>query len=156
MTDKEKNITQKKLIAALKKHDFNVTLACKEIGISRRTYYNWISEEDSDFDELVDEADDECIDMVISSLYKRANGYEIEQKITKNGPKGEEVTIRIIHFPPETAAMKLYLEARAKHRGYGDQKEAATNSKKTAQFVENDESSPPANTEEEEVKGKDS
>jgi hypothetical protein len=47
----------------------NITKSCDAIGISRRTYYNWM--EDENFKNEVDSIDEFTLDFVENSLFKQ-------------------------------------------------------------------------------------
>jgi hypothetical protein len=49
---------------------WNVASACRRIGISRKTYYDWISS-DSNFKEMVDEVEDMKLDFVEDQAIKK-------------------------------------------------------------------------------------
>ena len=67
-------------------------MACKAIGIGRRTYYNWI-EEDKTFKEDIDNINESLIDFT-------------ESKLLQNIKAGKE------------ASIFFYLKCKAKNRGY--------------------------------------
>lgn len=54
------NINQKKFISAYLSFSSNISKACKEVGISRRAYYDWM--EDPKFAEAFKEAEEEFLD----------------------------------------------------------------------------------------------
>jgi hypothetical protein len=83
---------KKLMIEALKHQLGNVTLACKEVGITRDTHYRWIKE-DAEYKEETTNLDDFVIDYVENELYK---------KISKG----------------DTACILFWLKCKAKHRGY--------------------------------------
>ena len=83
---------KKLMIEALKHQLGNVTLACKEVGITRDTHYRWIKE-DIEYKEETVNLDDFVIDYVENALFKKIN-------------KGD------------TACILFYLKCKAKHRGY--------------------------------------
>ena len=86
------NILKKQIIEALEKSLGIVTNACKEVGISRWTFYEWCKN-DSEFKKQVEDINEITIDFVESALYK-------------NIANGKEVSIL------------FFLKTRAKHRGY--------------------------------------
>ena len=66
-----KSDTHKKaLLEALNKSMGNVTLACKNVGIARSTYYDWI-EADSEFNKQVKEISEVQLDFVESKLFNQ-------------------------------------------------------------------------------------
>ena len=75
----------------------NISIACKAIGIGRRTYYNWI-EEDKTFKEDIDNINESLIDFT-------------ENKLLQNIKAGKE------------ASIFFFLKCKAKHRGYIERNE---------------------------------
>lgn len=59
-----------KMLIALEKHLGLVTPACKEVDITRQTFYRWLSE-DPDFKLKVDEINDIQGDFVENQLFKK-------------------------------------------------------------------------------------
>ena len=84
--------TKKQLVAALEKSLGIVTTACKEVGISRWTFYNYYKE-DEDFKKQVDEISEMSLDFTESKLLKL---------IKDENP----------------AAILFYLKCKGKKRGY--------------------------------------
>lgn len=70
----------------------NITIACKSVGISRRTYYNWMSR-DEKFKNECEDICESAIDFVESKLLKRIND-------------------------DDTTAIIFYLKTKGKSRGY--------------------------------------
>ena len=58
------------LIEALKQSLGIVTTACKNVGISRETYYKWMREDD-EFRQQVDDIGDIALDFAESQLHKQ-------------------------------------------------------------------------------------
>jgi hypothetical protein len=58
-----------KLLQALEKHLGIITPACKEVGVSRETYYQWYRN-DEEFKKNVDAINDIQMDFVESQLFK--------------------------------------------------------------------------------------
>ncbi len=85
------------MIEALTKSLGIVTLACKEVGISRTLHYNWYNE-DKDYHKAVDDVADIAIDFAESMLHK-----QIENK--------------------DTTATIFYLKTKGKKRGYIERQE---------------------------------
>lgn len=75
----------------------NISKACKAVGISRRTYYNWV-EKDKEFKDEVENIGEFIIDEVENHLFKQI----------KEG---------------NTAATIFYLKTKGKHRGYIEKQE---------------------------------
>lgn len=58
-------------IQAYRNSLFNITRACEFIGISRKTYYRWLENDDTDFAKKLDECREEKIDFLESALLKK-------------------------------------------------------------------------------------
>jgi len=86
-------LTHKKdMIAALEKTLGIVTTACKIVGISRATHYEWVKT-DAEYKKAVEDIDNICLDFVESQLHTRI----------KEG---------------DTTSMIFYLKTKGKKRGY--------------------------------------
>jgi len=101
---------KKKLLEALEKTLGIVTPACKEVGISRETFYRYYNE-DVEFKEKVDELENLTLDYVESQLFKqikdgsersilfymkykgRKRGYNDSLDITSGGDKITEIKL---------------------------------------------------------------
>lgn len=93
-----KSDTHKKaLLEALNKSMGNVTLACKNVGIARSTYYDWI-EADSEFNKQVKEISEVQLDFVESKLFNQID----KENIT---------------------AIIFYMKCQGKQRGYVERQE---------------------------------
>lgn len=64
------NKYKKKLLISLEKHFGIVTPACKEVGVSRDTFYRYYNE-DEDFKKAVDEINDIQGDFVETQLFSK-------------------------------------------------------------------------------------
>lgn len=84
--------TKKALIEAMQKSLGVVTQACKTVGVTRTTFYEYYNN-DPEFKKACDDVNDIAIDFVESKLFKQI----------ENG---------------DTTAMLFYLKTKAKHRGY--------------------------------------
>ena len=89
---------KEKFIKQLSENLGNVTEACKELNIGRRTYYNW-RELDEEFKERCDNVPEELLDMAENSLLS-----EIQNKNSKG-----HITATI-----------FYLKTKGKKRGYNE------------------------------------
>lgn len=87
------------LIEALKQSLGIVTTACKNVGISRETYYKWMREDD-EFRQQVDDIGDIALDFAESQLHKQM----------KDG---------------STSATIFYLKTKGRKRGYIERQEFA-------------------------------
>ena len=90
--DMDKN--KERLLEALEKSLGLVTPACKEVGITRQTFYNWLRD-DIDFKNKVDEIYDIQGDFVENQLFKKIK-------------EGSERSIL------------FYMKYKGKKRGYSD------------------------------------
>jgi len=86
--DKAKKI----LLKALENNFGNISEACKKVSISRRTFYNYLRDDDV-FKEAVEEIEESLIDLAESELYNQ---------ITKEN----------------TTALIFFLKTKGKKRGY--------------------------------------
>ena len=94
---------KKKVIEALERSLGIVTPACKEVGISRETFYQWYKK-DENFKKQVDEIDEVTLDFVENQLLKKI----------KDGSE------RSILF---------YMKYKARKRGYTDSVDITSNGK---------------------------
>jgi hypothetical protein len=84
-----------KLLEALEKSLGIVTPACKEVGISRNTFYTWYKE-DIDFKKRVDDINDITLDFAENQLLRKIK-------------EGSERSIL------------FYMKYKARHRGYNEE-----------------------------------
>ena len=96
MSNKSKH-NKKQLIEAMEKSLGVVTMACKMVGVSRKTYYEYYNTDD-DFKKEIDDISNIALDFVESQLHKSIK-------------KGSD-----------TAAI-FYLKTKGKHRGYIERRE---------------------------------
>lgn len=107
--DKTDN-NKKAVIEALGECYGIVTDACKRVGISRSSFYEWMTE-DKEFKKAVDEASEQAIDFVEGKLFQKINGITMG----KHDSDGELVVYEV---PPSDTAIIFYLKTKAKKRGY--------------------------------------
>ena len=98
-SDKDKQ----RFLELLAKNAGNVSKTCKAMNMNRRTYYNWIENEEA-FKFVVEEIQESLIDDAESEL----------QKLIKDG---------------NTAAILFFLKTKAKNRGYIERQEQDITSK---------------------------
>lgn len=101
------------IISYIREGDSNI-LACKKVGISKSTFYEWL-ESYPDFSDSLKKARKEFRETIVQtleqSLWKRAAGYEIEEskneyRTLKDGSKELVKSSKITkHFPPDTGAL---------------------------------------------------
>jgi len=94
---------KEKLVDALISNMGNITNACKSVGTTRRTYYNWL-EADKDFAESVSHINESVIDEVESCLMANIRGGNVTAQI-------------------------FYLKTKARYRGYTERIEQEIASK---------------------------
>ncbi len=98
MAKKSKQAELKKdFVAAYDNTLGNVSTACKNIGICRKTFYNWY-QNDQDFADKIDEVDEAALDFS-------------ETMLKKNIREGRE------------ASIFFHLKTKGKHRGYSERQE---------------------------------
>jgi hypothetical protein len=101
------------IISCIREGDSNI-LACKKVGISKSTFYEWL-ESYPDFSASLKKARKEFRETIVQtleqSLWKRAAGYEVEEvkneyRTLKDGSKVLVKSSKITkHFPPDTGAL---------------------------------------------------
>lgn len=101
------------IISCIREGDSNI-LACKKVGISKSTFYEWL-ESYPNFSDSLKKARKEFRETIVQtleqSLWKRAAGYEIEEskneyRTLKDGSKVLVKSSKITkHFPPDTGAL---------------------------------------------------
>ena len=102
---------KKAMVQALEKSLGIVTAACKVVGISRQTHYNWL--EDPEYKKAVSEIGDVALDFAESHLHK----------LIKDG---------------NPAATIFYLKTKGKERGYVERQEIAVAEKKPLSWFTDD------------------
>ena len=101
------------IISYIREGDSNI-LACKKVGISKSTFYEWL-ESYPDFSDSLKKARKEFRETIVQtleqSLWKRAAGYEVEEvkneyRTLKDGSKVLVKSSKTTkHFPPDTGAL---------------------------------------------------
>ena len=89
------------MIEAMRKSLGNITIACRNVGITRLTHYEWLKKY-PEYAKEIDDVKEEEIDWV-------------ENALRKNIGKGD------------TTSMIFFLKTRAKHRGYIERSEIIQN-----------------------------
>ena len=100
--------TKKELLEALIQSLGIVTTACKKVGISRTTYYDYLK--DADFKKQVDDIAEVAVDFAESQLHKQIQ--------TGN-----------------TTATIFYLKTKGKQRGYVERQEIDANINQTPKII---------------------
>jgi len=102
MTNVTKSNTKKKaMLKSLEKSLGVVTAACIEVGIDRKTHYQWLKD-DEDYRKQVDDITDIAIDFSETQLYKKIN-------------------------EGDTASIIFFLKTKGKKRGYVERQEIDNN-----------------------------
>ena len=118
----QKETTKKNKDHAIKAYldaRFNVSKACASININRRTFQRWIKE-DPDFAQAIEDAKESLIDEVEDIMLKKIRGFEHTIKREKVDKEGNVIVYNnTFYFPPCYASLKLFLDAQARHRGFG-------------------------------------
>lgn len=109
-----------KIVGLLKSDTFTIAEICRQVGITPKTYHEWINEHE-EFALAVDEAREERMQMMVieakKSLMKKIRGYDVtetkvvtvpgKKKDANGDPKPtikEQTTIKK-HIQPDTAAI---------------------------------------------------
>ena len=106
------DVQKKAMIQALEKALGIVTQACKVVGISRQTHYNWMNS-DEDYKTAEEDLGDVALDFAESKLHKL---------IDSGNP----------------AATIFYLKTKGKNRGYVERQEIAVAEKKPLSWFTDD------------------
>jgi hypothetical protein len=77
------------MIEALEKSLGVVTTACKTVGISRQTHYEWLKE-DEQYRKAVDDISDVALDFAESQLHKQIQNGEVSSTIFYLKTKGKK------------------------------------------------------------------
>ena len=80
---------KKKMLAALERSLGVVTSACKAIGISRQTHYNWLND-DAAYKAEVESIEDIALDFAESQLHKQIQDGEVSSTIFFLKTKGKK------------------------------------------------------------------
>lgn len=104
---------KKEILEELEKQNGIVSIACKNIGMPRSTFYNWLKE-DADFKSEVDDIQEVAIDYVESKLFQKIEGVTVKAK----GGAGNEDEPPVYELPPSDTAIIFYLKTKGKKRGY--------------------------------------
>ena len=87
-------------------------VATKKMGIGVSTFYKWKSQSKK-LKEAVKKGKEPADVMVVSALFKRCIGYDVEEyRITPDGSK----TTTTRHIPPDVGAIALWLKNRCRDK----------------------------------------
>lgn len=109
--------TKKQILEALEAKHGIVTEACKSIGLSRSTFYDWLKN-DAEFKAAVTDIQETAIDYVEGKLFQKISGVSVSR--TEDSQTGEPIVYEV---PPSDTAIIFYLKTKAKHRGYIERSE---------------------------------
>lgn len=115
MAQTEQVDTKKAILEALEDKYGIVTEACRSIGLSRSTYYDWLKN-DPEFKAAVEEITDTAIDYVEGKLFEKIGGVDVQTFNSKGEPT-------VYSQPPSDTAIIFYLKTKAKKRGYIEKSE---------------------------------
>lgn len=101
MSSKSKQLKKEALIKAMEANLGNVSHSCKAVGVTRKTYYQYMKE--PDFKEAIDAINANTGDWVESQLFKLISGF------------GDDA--------PCKTSIIFYLKTRCKDRGYVERQE---------------------------------
>ena len=91
----------------------NITVACKKVGISRQTFYNWINK-NAEFKEAIEEIEEAKIDAVETMLMKQISKGNLGAIIfflkTKGKKRGYVEKMQIDHYEKEKNEKKFVFE----------------------------------------------
>ena len=110
MESNKVNIHKKELLEALNGCKGIVSTACKSVGLSRTTFYEYYNS-DPEFARQADEAQENAIDFVEGKLFEKINGVSV----IRYTAKGEE---DVYEQPPSDTAIIFYLKTKGRKRGY--------------------------------------
>lgn len=106
---------KKELILAMHACYGIVSKACKSVGLSRTTYYDYYNS-DAEFAKACDDASETAIDHVEGKLFEKINGVSVIRYVGG----GEE---EIYEQAPSDTAIIFYLKTKGKKRGYVEKQE---------------------------------
>lgn len=115
MESNKVDIHKKELLEALEDYKGIVSTACKSVGLSRTTFYDYYNE-DPEFAKAVEAINEGAIDFVEGKLFEKINGITVQQY----NSKGEPV---IYEQAPSDTAIIFYLKTKGKKRGYIERQE---------------------------------
>jgi hypothetical protein len=110
---------KKDFLIAYKGCDCNISRACIKSDVGRNTFYTWMKSDPKFVDDVINTKED-LIDEFESLLIKIARGYTMEitsRTVDAEGKKS--MTKREIYIQPNYPAIKDFLAAKARSRGYG-------------------------------------
>lgn len=110
------DIHKKELLEALEDYKGIVSTACKSVGLSRTTFYDYVNT-DPEFAKAVEQVNESAIDFVEGKLFEKINGITM---LGKGGGDEEDPTYTL---PPSDTAIIFYLKTKGKKRGYVEKQE---------------------------------
>ncbi len=116
------DIHKKQLLEALETYKGIVSTACKSVGLSRTTFYDYVNE-DPEFSKAVDAVNESAIDFVEGKLFEKINGITM---LGKGGSGDEDDDEPTYTLPPSDTAIIFYLKTKGRKRGYVEKVESTT------------------------------
>lgn len=137
------NLKKKAMLEAMKKSLGNISAACNLVGVSRKTYYEWIGE-DEEFNEAIEAINEQNIDFVESKLLEKINGKTYHEETREFDAKGKLTNHKKVtkELQPDTEAIKFFLKTKGKKRGYIEKQEFDVNGKYIVDFSEDGDKTP--------------
>lgn len=126
-SNKKKQLIKKAMLDSLAANLGNVTKACEAVGICRKTYYEYLK--DDDFKLEVESIEESNIDFAESKLFQLIDGVSL---ITDGA---NEPTV--YKSAPNVTATIFYLKTKGKKRGYIEKTEQDIN--QTIQIIDESE-----------------
>jgi predicted DNA-binding transcriptional regulator AlpA len=110
---KKQELTKEALLSALAANLGNVSKTCEAVGISRKTYYEYLKDEDFKFE--VESIEESNLDFAESKLRELIDGVHMETF-------GGDVPI-VYKVKPDVTATIFFLKTKGKKRGYVEKSE---------------------------------
>lgn len=111
MSNKAKQLKKSQLIDAMTATMGNVSDACDQVGISRKTYYDYLKT-DPEFKEAIDAVDAKTCDWVESKMRELISGVKT---LTAGG--------EVYQHPPCKTSIIFFAKTKMKDRGYVERTE---------------------------------
>lgn len=112
------DISKADILSVLEEKNGIVSIACKQIGLARSTFYKWLSD-DPEFKTQVDDIREVALDFVESKLFEKISGIQVKKGETD---EGKDI---VYDVPPSDTAIIFYLKTQGKKRGYIERQEIA-------------------------------
>lgn len=109
-TRNNQNKRKKQVLEALRQNKGIISKACAQVGMSRRTYYEFLNS-DPEFEREAADAQEIALDHVEGKLHELIDGVTV---VGENG---------VYQQPPNVTATIFYLKTKGKKRGYVERQE---------------------------------